>query len=104
MELTLHRIVTRALAVAGITVLLGCVSFASAQDVKRAKLGHSFTDSHPRAVAMKQFAAGVAKATNGKVAIDVYGNSTLGSEEKMLIAVQSGVEELYLGAVSPIAK
>ena len=27
----------------------------------------------------------------------------LGSEEKMLIAVQSGVQEFYLGALSPIA-
>lgn len=76
---------------------------ASAQDVKRAKLGHSFTDSHPRAVAMKQFAAAVEKATNRKVVVDVYGSASLGSEEKMLIAAQSGVQDLYLGALSPIA-
>ena len=76
---------------------------ACAQEVKRAKLGHSFNDAHPRAVAMKRFAAGVEKATGGKVAIDVYGSATLGSEEKMLIAVQSGVQDVYLGALSPVA-
>ena len=76
---------------------------AHAQEVKHIKLGHSFADSHPRAVAMKQFAANVAKATGGQVVVDVFGNATLGSEEKMLIATQSGVQELYLGAVAPLA-
>ena len=36
-----------------------------AADVKTARLGHSFTDSHPRAAAMKLFAAEVASATGG---------------------------------------
>lgn len=76
---------------------------AQSQEVKKARLGHSFTDSHPRAVAMKRFAAEVEKATQGAVRIEVYGSSQLGSEEKMLIAVQSGVQDLYLGALSPIA-
>ena len=89
------QVLAAAVAVSGLS--------AAAQDVKRAKLGHSFTDSHPRAIAMKQFAAAVEKATGGKIAFDVYGNSTLGSEEKMLIAVQSGVQDIYLGALSPVA-
>ena len=76
---------------------------AVAQEVKRARLGHSFADTHPRALAMKHFAAGVERATQGKVVIEVYGSATLGSEDKMLIAVQSGVQDLYLGALSPIA-
>jgi tripartite ATP-independent transporter DctP family solute receptor len=74
-----------------------------AQDVKRAKLGHSFADAHPRAVAMKQFAVNVEKATGGKVVIDVYGNSTLGGEDKMLIALQSGTQDIYMGALAPIS-
>ncbi|MFC3217306.1 hypothetical protein [Comamonas sp. JC664] len=52
---------------------------------------------------MKQFAADVAKSTDGKVQIDVYSSATLGSEDKMLIAVQSGTQDLYMGALSPIA-
>lgn len=74
-----------------------------AQQPRHARLGHSFADSHPRAVAMKQFAADVAQATGGQVAIDVYSSATLGSEDKMLIAVQSGTQDLYMGALSPIA-
>jgi len=100
MKFLTRRLAVKALAVA---VALGGLSVAAAQDVKRAKLGHSFTDTHPRAIAMKQFAAAVEKATGGKVAFDVFGNSTLGSEEKMLIAVQSGVQDVYLGALSPVA-
>jgi len=100
MRSTSRRRAVQALAT---VMLLGGLGAASAQEVKRAKLGHSFTDAHPRAVAMKQFATAVEKATGGKVAIDVYGNATLGSEEKMLIAVQSGVQDLYLGALSPVA-
>ncbi|HEV7257263.1 MAG TPA: DctP family TRAP transporter solute-binding subunit [Bosea sp. (in: a-proteobacteria)] len=76
---------------------------ARAQDVKTAKLGHSFADSHPRSAAMKRFAEEVAKTTNGSVKIDVFGNATLGSEEKMLIAAQSGTVDFYMGALSPIA-
>lgn len=99
-----RRLITNTLtALAGATLLLGGLSSAVAQDVKRAKLGHSFSDSHPRAVAMKQFAANVEKATGGKVAIDVYGSAVLGGEDKMLIAVQSGTQDLYMGALSPIS-
>ena len=76
---------------------------AVAQDVKTARLGHSFADSHPRAAAMKRFAADVASATGGKVKIDVFGNAALGSEEKMLIATQAGTIDFYMGALSPIA-
>lgn len=75
----------------------------SAQDVKTAKLGHSFADAHPRAAAMKRFAEEVAKATNGSVKVEVFGNASLGSEEKMLIATQSGTIDFYMGALSPIA-
>ncbi|MBT9549569.1 MAG: DctP family TRAP transporter solute-binding subunit [Hydrogenophaga sp.] len=104
--MTFHprRVFNKQLAgIACAAVALCAATSALAQDVKRAKLGHSFADSHPRAVAMKQFAAGVEKATGGKVAIDVYGSAVLGGEDKMLIAVQSGTQDLYMGALSPIS-
>jgi tripartite ATP-independent transporter DctP family solute receptor len=91
------------LALASATLLWSVAPSAGAQEVKKAKLGHSFTDAHPRAVAMKQFAVSVLKATQGKVVIEVFGNATLGSEDKMLIATQSGVQDLYMGAMAPIA-
>jgi len=97
-------ILQAAIATAGGSALaLGCIPASRAQAPKKAKLGHSFTDDHPRAMAMKRFAASVEKATEGKTTIDVYGNAVLGSEEKMLIALQSGTQDLYLGALSPIS-
>ena len=99
-----HRAFVKTL-VAATSILLctGGLSLASAQDTRHAKLGHSFSDDHPRSGAMKYFAAQVSKATGGKVVIDVYGNSSLGSEEKMLTAVQSGVQDLYMGSLAPIS-
>jgi TRAP-type transport system periplasmic protein len=99
------KTLSRRVAVYGLLLgaFLGLGHNASAQDIKRVRLGHSFADSHPRAAAMKRFAAAVERATQGKVVIDVYGNSVLGSEEKMLIATQSGTQDLYLGSLSPIA-
>ena len=100
MTTTPRRAIAQTLAVAAAVLALGS---AGAQEVKRAKLGHSFADSHPRAAAMKQFAAAVEKATGGKVAIDVFGSATLGSEDKMLIAAQSGTQDLYMGSLAPIS-
>jgi tripartite ATP-independent transporter DctP family solute receptor len=99
-----RRLLSKTLTgLAAAAVLLGGLSAALAQDVKKAKLGHSFNDAHPRAIAMKQFAANVEKATGGKVLIEVYGNSALGGEDKMLIALQSGTQDLYMGALAPIS-
>ena len=91
------------LATVAVAVAATIGSPVVAQEIKTAKLGHSFTDSHPRATAMKRFAEEVAKTTNGSVKVEVFGNATLGSEEKMLIAVQSGTVDFYMGALSPIA-
>ncbi|MFM2404437.1 MAG: hypothetical protein RL223_2317 [Pseudomonadota bacterium] len=76
---------------------------ASAQETRKVRLGHSFADSHPRALAMKQFAAAVQKTSGGKIVIEVYGNAVLGSEEKMLLATQSGTQDLYMGSLAPIS-
>jgi tripartite ATP-independent transporter DctP family solute receptor len=101
MTFPVRRAIVQTLAVVACAVLM--FGSVAAQEAKRAKLGHSFTDSHPRALAMKQFATAVEKATGGKVAIEVFGSATLGSEDKMLIATQSGTQDLYMGALSPIA-
>jgi tripartite ATP-independent transporter DctP family solute receptor len=98
-----RRLTSVMLTVTSAVVMLCAVPSAFSQDIKKAKLGHSFTDAHPRAAAMKHFAAAVSRATQGKVLIEVFGNSTLGSEDKMLIATQSGVQDLYMGALAPIA-
>lgn len=85
--------------------LLGaaCLMLAGTASAADAKLGHGFTEQHPRGQAMLKFAAEVDKATGGKVKIKVFGNSSLGSEEKMLQSVQAGTQELYLGSLAPFS-
>ena len=68
-----------------------------------ARLGHVFTDQHPRGLAMQRFAAEVEKGTGGKIVVKLFGSSSLGAEDKMLQAVQSGVQEFYLGSLAPIS-
>ena len=88
-----------------ITALLGtaCVLASAAAISAEARLGHGFTEQHPRGQAMARFAAEVDKATGGQVKIKVFANSSLGSEEKMLQAVQSGTQEFYLGSLVPFS-
>ncbi|MFT4172032.1 MAG: DctP family TRAP transporter solute-binding subunit [Rhodocyclaceae bacterium] len=88
-----------------LAALLGSAMFLScvAQAQVTARLGHSFTEDHPRGKAMKKFAADLEKATAGKIKVRILGGSMLGSEQQMLQATQSGAQEFYLGAVSPIS-
>ena len=80
-----------------------CLALAGQALAADARLGHGFTDEHPRGKAMKLFAAEVEKATGGKIKVAVFGNSTLGSEEKMLQGIQSGVLEFYMGSLVPFS-
>ncbi|MBS1230374.1 MAG: C4-dicarboxylate transporter [Proteobacteria bacterium] len=88
-----------------ITSMLGavCVLASASASSAEARLGHGFTEQHPRGQAMVRFAAEVDKATGGQVKIKVFANSLLGSEEKMLQAVQSGTQEFYLGSLVPFS-
>jgi len=76
---------------------------ASANDVKPARLGHTFTDTHPRGIAMQRFVDTVKEKSNGEIKIDIFSSGTLGSEQQMLQAIQSDTQQFYMGALSPLA-
>lgn len=100
--MTMHAkvsMLTRISSLIGAACLLASVSAVASE----ARLGHGFTEQHPRGQAMARFAAEVEKATQGQVKIKVFANSSLGSEEKMLQSVQGGVLEFYLGSLVPFA-
>ena len=88
-----------------VATLLGCLCLLAQTPAiaAEARLGHGFTEQHPRGLAMARFADEVDKATGGKVKIKIFANSSLGSEEKMLQSVQSGVQEFYLGSLVPFS-
>lgn len=89
-----------------VAAFIGAATLATpvtAQAQAAIRLGHSFTEQHPRGQAMLKFAAEVEKATGGAVKISVFPNASLGSEERMLQATQSGVQQFYMGALAPFS-
>lgn len=92
----INKVLVSGLGIAGLLLSNG----ACAMD---ARLGHVFTEQHPRGLAMQRFAAEVEKGTGGKIVVKLFGSSSLGAEDKMLQAVQSGVQEFYLGSLAPIS-
>jgi len=87
------------IAVAAAAVL--CCT-AQAQDVS-GKLGHSLPAEHPQAVAMMKFSELVGQYTQNRVKLQVFHGASLGSDDKMLQATQSGTQEVYYGAFAAIA-
>ena len=86
-------------------ILLGATSLLISGHLQAAdaRLGHGFTEQHPRGQAMVKFAEELDKASGGKIKVKIFANSTLGSEEKMLQSVQGGVLEFYMGSLVPFS-
>nr|WP_275983333.1 TRAP transporter substrate-binding protein [Propionivibrio soli] len=58
---------------------------------------------HPQAVAMNKFSELVSKYTDNRVKVKVFHSASLGSDDKMLQATQTGTQEIYYGAFAAIA-
>ena len=82
---------------------LGAMVSGSAQAAVTARLGHAMPESHPQATAMSKFAELAGKYTNNNVQIKSFHSATLGSDEKMLQAVQAGTQEFYIGTLAPFS-
>jgi tripartite ATP-independent transporter DctP family solute receptor len=73
------------------------------------KWGHATQTEHPLNVNAVRVRDAVAKASNGRLAIELYGNNVLGGDTAMLAQVRSGSIQLYSGYggiyanVAPIA-
>ena len=86
-----------------VAAALGTLAASSAFAAVTARLGHAMPESHPQAVAMNKFAELAGKYTNNNVQIKVFHSALLGSDEKMLQAVQSGTQEFYMGTLQPLS-
>lgn len=69
----------------------------------KAKIGHAMPDTHPQATAVSKFAELASSYTGGNIKVQVYHGGVLGSDEKMLQAVQAGTQELYIGTLAPLS-
>lgn len=74
-------------------MLGGAASIAEARDVK---LGHLAPEVSPRHEALSLFADIVRDETGGELNVQIFPNSTLGSEREMFEQLQAGVTELAL--------
>ncbi|MBP8867785.1 MAG: TRAP transporter substrate-binding protein [Propionivibrio sp.] len=96
----MKRTIFKQLAIAA---ALGTLAVGSAFAAVTARLGHAMPESHPQATAMNKFAELAGKYTNNNVQIKVFHSALLGSDEKMLQAVQSGTQEFYMGTLQPLS-
>lgn len=82
-------------ALAGTAAAASVPGFALAQGNKISmKLGISLAQSHPTVVGLQAACADILKESNGRLVIDVFPNSQLGSDTDMISQVRSGAIEM----------
>ena len=86
-----------------VALALGALATGSALAAVTGKVGHAMPESHPQAAAMNKFVELTAKYTNNNVQLKAFHSATLGSDEKMLQAVQAGTQEFYIGTLAPFS-
>ena len=77
-----------------LVAVLGVFATGSAVAAVTGRVGHAMPEDHPQAKAMNKFVELAGKYTNNNVQLKAFHSATLGSDEKMLQAVQSGTQEL----------
>ena len=86
-----------------LAVMLGAFSAGSAVAAVTGRVGHAMPEDHPQAKAMNKFVELAGKYTNNNVQLKAFHSATLGSDEKMLQAVQSGTQEFFIGTLAPFS-
>ena len=67
---------------------------SSANKPMTLKVTNTLPLDHPMNQALQQFSAGVASATDGRIKVDLFPNSTLGGNEEMVESVQLGTIDM----------
>ena len=91
------------------TVALAAVGMAGAQDIKERtiKFGLAGPEAHPAYVGMKRFADTVAAKSGGKIKVQLFLNSTLGTDQAIISSMQGGTVEMAVmntGILASVAK
>lgn len=97
-----ERIIGLILLIAAFTLLGACSNTASSQegekDVTTLRLGHIQSESHTWHKASVKFAELVEEKTDGKVKVEIYPSSTLGSDRDLIEGTQIGSVDFALVA------
>jgi tripartite ATP-independent transporter DctP family solute receptor len=88
------------------TVIAGAASFASIGLIRtpaRAaqftfKVGYPLPQGHPQHIRMTEAAAKILTATNGRLQLQLFPNSELGSDDSSVSQLRSGAMEMYVGS------
>jgi len=92
----LHRRQFLQVALAGSGIAAPFISRAQAQSAEFVlKFGNNNPDSHPMIVAMTKAAERIKQESGGKVELQLFPNSSLGTDTDMLSQVRSGALELF---------
>ena len=86
----MKRLVLKSIAVA---ITLAAVGVAFAQE-RTIKFGVAGPETHPAAVGMKKFAEAVATKSGGKMKVNLFFNSALGSDQAVVSAIKGGTVEM----------
>ncbi len=91
------------------TVAFAVVGAASAQDIKERtiKFGVAGPENHPAVAGMKKFAESVAAKSGGKIKVQLFYNSSLGTDQAVTTSIQGGTVEMAVmnsGILASLAK
>jgi TRAP-type transport system periplasmic protein len=91
------------------SVALAACGFAAAQDIKERtlKFGVAGPETHPAAAGMKKFAEAVQAKSGGKIKVNLFFNSSLGTDQAVVTAIQGGTVEMAVmnsGILASVAK
>ncbi len=92
-------------AVAALSVSLVVLGGASAEDYPEMtlKFGHPYNETHPLAKGAQMFADKVKEKSGGKITIQVFPNSTIGSSRELVESAQIGVVDFALVPTTNVA-
>jgi TRAP-type transport system periplasmic protein len=78
-----------------VLVVAAAAAFGTAFAQERTiKFGLSGPDTHPAAVGMKKFAETVAAKSGGKIKVNLFFNSTLGTDQAIVSSIKGGTVEM----------
>ncbi|MDX6751082.1 TRAP transporter substrate-binding protein [Geminicoccaceae bacterium 1502E] len=94
-----------AVAAAGAAMLAGHPASVGANEIPEMtlKFGHPYNEQHPLARGADMFARLIGERTDGRITINVFPNSTIGSSRDLVESMQIGVVDLALVPTTNVA-
>ena len=105
----MKRLFIKTLLAAVAVAAFGAVNVAQAQDIKERTIKFSVAgpETHPAVPGMKKFAELVQAKSGGKIKVNLYFNSALGTDQAVVTSLQGGTVEMAVmnsGILASVAK